>query len=300
MILFSVGCRVKHPAAEVASSSSPSAQGACSFPKATGGSIDIPEDNRALTSLTKGNVSPEQKRDPSLIFDLLQQHWRKKFDERSDTLGHKPNTVQLIGKLVGALGCPSEDSFRSEFESGRFKDIKVYTDESEDPLGYKREKIPNYSIMNQALRTHSSMEEIKTKAPKAFDLISRLDGALGSLPSVKGLVFRGTGLSNSLLETILAKGELVDNGFSSSSVDICDAYEFLNKATNTAERSRVLMVMYGTSGKFLPYGQFSKEEEVLFPHGTRFKVRHQFKYDDPEAPNDSIRTTQYLFLEEVK
>jgi hypothetical protein len=291
---------MKQPAAEVANSGVSPVLGACSFPKGAGGSIDIPEDNRAITSLTKGNVTPEQKNAPSLIFDLLQQHWRKKIEEKSDARGHKSNTVKLIGKLVGALGCPNEDSFRSEYESGRFKDIKLYTDESEDPLGYNREKVPNYRIMNEALRTYIAMDEIKARAPKAFELISRLDGALDSLPSVKGLVFRGTGLSKSLLESILAKGEMEDHGFSSSSVDICDAYEFLNKATNTADRSRVLMVMYGTSGKFLPYGQFSKEEEVLFPHGTRFKVRHQFKYDDPEAPNDSVRTTQYLFLEEVR
>jgi len=262
--------------------------------------IDIPEDNRNLTAITKGKIPADNKGKTEYIYDLIQNHWRKKFDEKTDTLGHKPNSVQLISKFVKLLGCPNEEALKAEFEQGRYRDIRLYTDESEDPFGYKREKIPNYVIMNKALRTYGSMAEISSKAPKAADLISKLDKALAIMPSVMGLVFRGTSLENALLAKIIREGEMIDAGFVSTSLDITDGFDFLNKTSNTATHSRVFMIIYGTGGKFLPYGQFSKEEEVLFPHGTKFKVNHSFKYDNPDAGNDSMRTTTFLFMEESK
>jgi hypothetical protein len=221
--------------------------GKCSFTAANlAKPLDIPEDNRNLTAIAKGQMPPEKRSNADYVHGLIQDHWRKKYDEKTDARQHKPNSVQLIAKIAETLGCPNENSLEAEFNNGKFKDIKLYTDESEDPLGYHREKIPNYAIMNKALRTYGSMSEIATKSPKAAELITKLSNTLAAMPSVKGLVFRGTSLENNILNNIVSTGKMVDPGFVSTSLDIYDGFEFLNKYTNTATHSRVLMIIYGT------------------------------------------------------
>lgn len=259
--------------------------------------LDIPQDNANLTRIAKGKAGAEELANPEIIYNYLQDHWRKKFEEKpKDVALHKANSIELIADISKVLGCPSPDALAQEFSEGSLKDMNLYTDESDNPFGAKESgKVPNYSIMNQALREIGGIDAIRAKSLQTAEMISKVDQVLAMLPPVKGLVFRGTSLSDKTLASIIRDGGMTDKGFLSTSINIEDAFDFLRKAPVGAGRARVLMTIYGHSGKFLPFGQFSKEEEVLFPHGTPLKLRHHFNFADPE---DSSKVTTYLFFEE--
>ncbi len=260
--------------------------------------LDIPYDNRRLTALARGRSSLVETGDSEGIHALIQDHWRVRFDESpKDSAGHKASSAELLDRLVASLGYDGRASLEQAFESGEFRDLALYTNESEDVFGANRAPVPNYAIINRALRENGGDAGLDEKAPQAAAMIRRLDAALLSLPPVEGLVFRGTRMNRERLKHILDSKVMGDPGYTSTSLDVVDGFDFLMRATSSDTHARAFMTIFGRSGRFIPHGHFSREEEVLFPRGTRFKVNHHFEFVDPE---DSAKVTNFLFLEELE
>lgn len=126
-------------------------------------------------------------------------------------------------------------------------------------------------------------------------MIESIDYSLSALPSVKGVVYRGTSLMAEKIQEIIDTGVYSDSAYLSSSVDLVDAYQFLMRKSSTDLRKKVVMVIYSKTGKFIPFGEFSREEEVLFKRGTSFQLRYHFQHiDEDDSNSDAV----YLFLEE--
>jgi hypothetical protein len=260
--------------------------------------IDIPLDNQVLTAIAKGRISTEYANNQQKIVDLIRDLFLKSFEEKTDQYGHKKSTVVLTEKIAEVLfGTPDIVKLGRDFEDGIFKNIKLYTNENVDPLSNKGDKVPNYQVINRALRKHSDMGVLKQKEPQVAKLIQDFEMSYSPLPRVKGLVYRGTGLSTSMLKTILDTKEMRDLGYTSTSIDVADAFDFMSKRKTTTENVRVFMAIYGYSGKFIPFGEFSREEEVLFPHGSKFRLNHSFRQADEDGPD---MDSYYLFFEEIR
>ena len=130
-------------------------------------------------------------------------------------------------------------------------------------------------------------------------MILDIDKTLNQMPRLKGVVYRGTSMSSEKLKQILQNKELLDAAYISTSIDISDAYEFLRRASNKNGNEKVMMTIYTRSGRFIPYGEFSREEEVLLPRLSNrgiLKLKYSFKYSDPEFPEDTVT---YLFFTEL-
>ena len=288
--LFGVSCRI----APIAATSVQTA----AKPGPSSKTVDIPGDNQVITAITKGRIGAEYATDQQKIVDLVRDLFIKSNDEKPDQYGHKKNTAMLSKKIAEAIyGSRDVTKLANEFEGGMFKYMKLCTNENVDPLSNKGDKVPNYQVMNRALRTYTDPGELKEKEPQAAKLIEDFETSYSALPCVKGLVYRGTGLSTAKLKSILETKTMHDGGYTSTSVDVADALDFLSKRTTTAENTRVFMAIYGVSGKFIPFGEFSREEEVLFPHGTKFKLNHSFLMTSEEGLAMNL---YYMFFEEIR
>lgn len=261
--------------------------------------IDIPGDLKIVTSLIQGRHKPtlhELESFNAKIYEDLQTHWQKRYAQKEmDPHGHKKDSLKLIEKLILALGLKDVAALEQEFTQGPYKDIKIYTDENVDPVTLKGDGNPNYRIINTALRTQKSLNTIEQMDPSTAEKIRKIDAVLASLPPVSGIVYRGTRLSSATIDKIIESGSYLEHAYSSNTIDIVDAYSFLQQATNSGDKRKVMMITQTKTGRFIPFGEFAKEEEVLIPRNTRLQLRHHFEYKDSEAPENNA---VYLFFSE--
>lgn len=266
---------------------------AVSAPKA----VEIPGEFKFAGQIAIGKATFKDKAAwDQQIYGKLNEHWREHFSEPAgDSYGHRKNGLEMIGRLVAALKLKNAAELEKEFLTGRFADIKLYTEEEIDPRTLKGTGVPNYRLINTALRTYDSLETLQLKEPRIAEKIKKIDVVLASLPPVQGVVYRGTQLTTSRINEIIQTGLMTEKALTSTTLDIVDGFDFLQRALNVGDKRRVFMTIYTRTGRYIPYGQFAKEDEVLIPRGARFKLNYHFEYKDTDVPeNDAI----YLFFSE--
>jgi len=266
---------------------------ALSAPKA----VEVPGEFKFAGQIATGKATFKDKAAwDHEIYAKLNEHWREHFSEPvGDSYGHRKNGLEMIHRLVATLKLKDATELEKEFLTGRFAEIKLYTEEEIDPRTLKGTGVPNYRLINTALRTYDSLEALQLKEPRTAEKIKKIDAVLEALPPVQGVVYRGTQLTMSQIQEIIQTGFMTEKALTSTTLDIVDGFDFLQRALNVGEKRRVFMTIYTRTGRYIPYGQFAKEDEVLIPRGARFKLNYHFEYKDTDVPeNDAI----YLFLSE--
>lgn len=268
--------------------------------------LDIPEDDRLFSKIANqgkvaiADVNLEGLSVEEFLYQKFQQNFRTRYNQKVlDAHEHKSSSIEIIKDLAANLGFSDVDSFREAYLSGKYSALIQYSNEFKNPITNKGTGTPNYVKINTSLRNLTDVKNLQELPEDIRIMIQDIDQTLNHMPSLKGVVYRGTSMSSDTLKTILESKELSDPAFISTSIDISDAYEFLRKASNKNGKEKVMMTIYTRSGKFIPYGEFSREEEVLiprYPHRGQLKLNYSFKYTDPEFPDNAVT---YLFLTEV-
>lgn len=268
--------------------------------------IDIPKDHKLFSKIANQGFKaikdiniPDQTIEEFLYYKF-QEYFKVKFREKTvDEFEHKADSFEIIHDLSNLLNIPNLQNLQSHFLEGKYAALIQYSNEFKDPISNKATGLPNYIKINHALRSleHNNHKLISLPLPLK-NLIIKIDSALSKLPSVKGVVYRGTSLKKGKIYNIIQQRELIDNAYLSTSIDITDAYEFLRKAPLRNEKEKVLMIIYTRNGKFIPYGEFSREEEVLLPrppYRGQLKLNYYFKHSPPDNSSEIIN---YMFFSE--
>lgn len=243
-----------------------------------------------LEKIAKGTYLPRKDEAADIKFelrDVLVEH----LSDQEDEYQHKSRGRAALRSMREELGYPTNKDLKNHFEKGPFDGIKIYTNESKDNSGNQ-----NYQRINSELRASKDLKALQIKNPEIHDWVTQILMSINKIPVFRGLVFRGSRLSNRFIEQIIKTKSFQDKAFLSSSLDYSDAVTFAKKPT-TAEATKVYMVLYSKTGAFIPFGPFAREEEVLFKPQTLFKLNYHF-YDVSDE-GDAFNA-YYLFLEEVE
>lgn len=268
--------------------------------------IDIPEDDRLFSKIANQGASAVEGLNleglsiEEFLYQKFQKNFRDRFNQKVlDIDEHKSSSLEIIKDLSASLGFPDVNSFREAYLLGKYSALVQYSNEFKNPLTNKGTGIPNYVKINTSLRSLINEKDLQNLPADIRKMILDIDETLKQMPRLKGVVYRGTSILSEKLKVILESKELLDPAYLSTSIDISDAYEFLRKASNKNGHEKVMMTIYTRNGRFIPYGEFSREEEVLLPRTPYrgiLKLNYSFKYTDPEFPDNTVT---YLFLTEV-
>lgn len=219
----------------------------------------------------------------SKISETLDNIFLKEMNDRldyQDPKGRYNRVTQEFFKVI------PEAEYRQRLETGDLKAISHYVNEiSTDALGRPlAEPIFPYKIINDALRTGVATPEVQQQ-------IKDLDIALAKVPSVSGIVYRGTRMDFETANSILTgkQKELATPAFTSTTSDLYDASSFLVKFLGNARKTAMptFMIIEMTEGKPTSMDTtFAKEEELLIPHGAEFEIVRAYKAPpirDPES-----------------
>lgn len=213
--------------------------------------------------------------DGQVVFDQIYSYWQQDFNDSKDYLNKKGRYQKALKDLYMQI---SEVEMQERLHQGDLKTITQYTDEKKDKKGLPlSEDKQTYSIINRALWAEAKLGQALPVSVKKF--VNHLDLALSQLPTFSGIVFRGTSLSQDEADLILTKkkNEKLMAAYTSTSLDIGDAFDFIHRQKNNKDKIKTLMIIEG-EGKLISLGgDFVREEEILIQRNTRFNIQQAFK-----------------------
>lgn len=107
---------------------------------------------------------------------------------------------------------------------------------------------------------------------KVLDVVEKASEGLRSLPDYKGETYRGTALSNEIVEKMQVGGTYSDKGFLSTTSDknIADTFSGSNAGTG---KTQVFFTIDGKHGKDISSAsKFGNEKEILFNPSSKFRI----------------------------
>lgn len=274
-------------------------------------SKSLPKTSLKMQELVLKGLSDEKLKlsEKAIYFSIL-SYWKEDFaqdDKTGDYLDPKGRYQIALKQLFSVI---PQEQLVERIQNGDLKALAEYTDEikadNKNPATRLEQR---YGQVNSTLwklykTSHRSMsagnssgtslnspakisegpskERMNPKTIKdVISFVRRFDEALGKLPSFSGHLFRGTAIDLAQASEILSGNlkELFMPAYTSTSLDIGDAFDFIRLSRKPSKKLSTLMVIEGT-GKLISFrGDFVKEEEILIPRNARLQITNAIKVD---------------------
>ncbi|MBL7671007.1 MAG: hypothetical protein JNM39_11030 [Bdellovibrionaceae bacterium] len=271
------------------------------------GGKSLPKTSLEMQDLVRKGLSDSKLTlsEKAVYFSIL-SYWKEDFakvGKKVDYLDPKGRYQATLKQLFSVI---PESELVDRIQNGDLKAVAEYTDEVKADNGNPATRLMqrygqvNNTLWNMYKRStkykNQSGPKGEVTAPIAegssdrmdrknlndvISFVRRFDEALGKLPSFTGHLFRGTAITLTQASEILSGNikELFMPAYTSTSLDIGDAFDFIRLSRKPLKKLSTLMVIEGT-GKLISFrGDFQKEEEILIPRNATFQITNAIKVD---------------------